>query len=140
MEGEAWLPQISPHLRAIHQTADDLFGHGQRQVTLVASASIVQNWLIPRLHKITPADRLSLSLSTMVVERDFAPDTPHIRYGTGPWPGQNAARLFEEALTPVTHPDLAAQHWHHLPRDHAFRPPPRLGRLGCPRPRAASAL
>lgn len=117
VEGEAWLPHISTHLRAIHQTADDLFGHGPRRVTIAASASVIQGWLVPRLDRITAADRLEFSFSTMVLEDDFDKGAGvHIRYGTGPWPGQRSARLFAETLAPVTHPDLATPDWHHLPR------------------------
>ena len=117
VEGEAWLPHITTHLRAIHQTADDLFGHGPRRVTIAASASVIQGWLVPRLNRITPKDRLEFSFSTMVLEEDFDKGASvHIRYGSDPWPNQRSAKLFDEALAPVAHPDLATEDWHHLPR------------------------
>ena len=110
VEGEAWLPHVSAHLRAIHQTADDLFGHGPRRLTIAASASVIQGWLVPRLNRLTPSDRLEFSFSTMVLEEDFDKGAGvHIRYGTGPWPGHRSAKLFNEDLAPVARPPPATQ-------------------------------
>ena len=116
VEGEAWLPSVSTHLRAIHQTADDLFGRGPRRVTISASASVIQAWLVPRLSQVRPEDRLGFSFSTMVLEKDFDKGGIQVRYGSGPWDGFRAARLFEEALAPVAHPDLAQGDWQAQPR------------------------
>jgi LysR family glycine cleavage system transcriptional activator len=117
VEGEAWLPHISTHLRAIHQTADDLFGHGPRRTTIAASASVIQTWLVPRLARVRAEDRLQFSFSTMVVEEDFDKGGGiHIRYGGGPWSGYRAAKLFDEELVPVAHPDLAQGDWREKPR------------------------
>ncbi len=119
VEGETWLPQLSPHLRALQQTADDLFGSGPRRITVSASASVIQHWLVPRLRHLRPSDRLNFSLSTVVLHGDFDTQSSmvEIRYGTGPWPGLRAAKLFDEALAPVASPDLAAQgNWQALPR------------------------
>lgn len=117
VEGEAWLPHISTHLRAIHQTADDLFGLGPRRVTIAASASVIQSWLVPRLVHVQAGDRMRFSFSTMVLEEDFDKGGGiHIRYGNGPWPGYRTARLFDEELAPVAHPDLAQGNWREKPR------------------------
>ena len=117
VEGEVWLPQITTHLRAIQQTADDLFGHGPRRITIAASASVIQAWLVPRLARVRAGDRMQFSFSTMVVEADFDKGgNIHIRYGSGPWPGYRAAKLFDEELTPVAHPDLAQGDWRDKPR------------------------
>lgn len=117
VEGEAWLPYISTHLRAIHQTADDLFGHGPRRLTISASASVIQTWLVPRLARIQASDRLSFSFSTMVLAEDFDKGGGiHIRYGSGPWSGYRSCRLFEEELAPVAHPDHAQGDWRAKPR------------------------
>jgi LysR family transcriptional regulator, glycine cleavage system transcriptional activator len=117
VEGEAWLPHVSTHLRAIQKTADELFGRGARQVTIAASASVIQAWLVPRLARVKAEDRLQFSFSTMVVEQDFGKGGGvHIRYGVGPWSGYRAAKLFDEALAPVAHPDLAEGDWRMKPR------------------------
>lgn len=117
VEGEAWLPQISTHLRAIQQTANDLFGHGPRRVTIAASASIIQAWLVPRLSRVQATDRLEFSFSTMVLEEDFDKGSGiHIRYGNGLWPGYRAIKLFEEELSPVAHRDHAQGDWRKKPR------------------------
>ena len=117
VEGEAWLPQISLHLRAIQQTADDLFGHGPRRITIAASASVIQAWMVPRLSRVLTRDRLEFSFSTMVLEEDFDKGSGiHIRYGSGTWPGYRCAKLFDEALSPIAHPDLAQGDWRKQPR------------------------
>lgn len=117
VEGETWLPQLSPHLQAIQQSAEDLFGQGARRITLAASASIIQCWLVPRLAHLRPTDRIDFSFSTMVLEDDIEKNGGiQIRYGTGPWPGFRAAKLFDEAITPVAHPDLVRDDWRSLPR------------------------
>ncbi|MGJ8569336.1 MAG: LysR family transcriptional regulator [Hoeflea sp.] len=117
VEGEAWLPHTTIHLRAIHQSADDLFGHGPRQVIIAASASVVQTWLVPRLTRVQTANRLEFAFSTMVLEEDYAKGSGiQIRYGSGPWPGYRAARLFDEELAPVAHPDHSHGDWRAKPR------------------------
>lgn len=117
VEGETWLPQLSPHLQAIQQSAEDLFGQGARRITLAASASVIQCWLIPRLARLQPADRINFAFSTIVLEEEIeSMGGIHIRYGSGPWPGFRAAKLFDEAITPVAHPDLAQSDWRRLPR------------------------
>lgn len=88
VEGEVWRPQVSTHLRAIHQTADDLFGHGPQRVTIAASASVIQGWLVPRLARIQADDRLRFSFSKVVLAEDFDKGGGvHVRYSSGPWPG-----------------------------------------------------
>lgn len=118
VEGEAWLPQLSPLLRSLQQTADDLFGNALRRITVSASASVIQLWLVPRLRDLRPEDRLQFSFSTIVLHEDFDSQgsAVQIRYGTGPWPNHRAAKLFEEVQSPVAHPDLAGKEWHDLPR------------------------
>ena len=117
VEGEAWLPYITTQLRAIHQTADDLFGHGPRQMTIAASASVIQAWLVPRLAHVQTADRLSFSFSTMVLAEDFDKGGGiQIRYGSGPLPGYRPAKLFNEELSRVAHPDQAQGDWRTPPR------------------------
>lgn len=118
VEGETWLPQLSPSLRAIQQTADDLFGSTARRITISASASVSQLWLVPRLRHLQPRDRLQFSFSTIVLQEDFDKQNSavEIRYGAGAWPGRRAARLFPEALSPLAHPDLAVEEWQNLPR------------------------
>lgn len=117
VEGETWLPQVSLHLRAIQQSAEDLFGHAPRRVTLSASASVIQGWLAPRLAQVRPQDRVSFSFSTMVLEEEFeAKSGIQIRYGTGAWPGYRAARLFDEVIAPVAHPDLIHSDRRTIPR------------------------
>lgn len=120
VEGEAWLPHVSHALTLLRQSSEDLFSTKRRKVTISASASVIQNWLVPRLTRLEPDDRLQISFSTMVIAADFdrQAGTVEIRHGNGLWPGRRAARLFAEELAPVASPALldAGAQWQDLPK------------------------
>jgi LysR family glycine cleavage system transcriptional activator len=71
--------------------------------------------MVPRLERVQAEDRLGFSFSTMVLEEDFEKGV-RVRYGSGPWHGYRAARLFDEELAPVAHPDLVKGDWRAKPR------------------------
>ncbi|MBI6629439.1 LysR family transcriptional regulator [Pontibaca salina] len=120
VEGEAWLPHVSHALTLLQQSSEDLFSTRRRKITISASASVIQNWLVPRLTRLEPDDRMQISFSTMVVAADFdrQADTVEIRHGNGLWPGRRTARLFAEELAPVASPHLlnAGERWQDLPK------------------------
>ncbi len=128
VEGEAWLPHVSAALRSLHRSADELFGKPLQKLVLSASASVIQLWIVPRLAKLDPGRHLQLSLTTMTVEPDFARSNAdiEIRYGSGPWSGLIAARLYPEVLTPMATPALLAEArpWQELPRIAVVGPRP----------------
>jgi LysR family glycine cleavage system transcriptional activator len=130
VHGEAWLPYVTNGLGTIGQSSAQLFGLRRTQLTIAASASVIQHWLIPRLAlnlkpSITPQlgcadDTLEFTFSTMVVEADYKQQTAdvEIRYGNGQWPNRTSAPLFIEQLTPLVCPALLAtvKDWRQLPK------------------------
>ncbi|MBT3436848.1 MAG: LysR family transcriptional regulator [Oceanospirillaceae bacterium] len=118
VHGEAWLPYVSSGLNSIGQSSAQLFGLRRTQLTIAASASVIQHWLMPRLA--STSKPLHLTFSTMVVEADFKQQTAdvEVRYGTGQWPNRTCTPLFTEQLTPLASPALLAsvQHWQQLPK------------------------
>jgi LysR family glycine cleavage system transcriptional activator len=118
VDGEAWLPYVSSGLNTIGQSSAQLFGLRRTQLTIAASASVIQQWLMPRL--VTHNKPLQLTFSTMVVEADFKQQTAdvEVRYGTGQWANRTCTPLFAEQLTPLVSPALLAtvKHWQQLPK------------------------
>ncbi|MCU9846686.1 LysR family transcriptional regulator [Defluviimonas sp. WL0024] len=117
VEGEAWLPYVTNALTMLRQSSDDLFGVRHRKIVILASASVIQLWLAPRLAALDPGARLDISFSTMILQSDFDEQdaTVEIRYGDGNWPDRYRVRLFAESLSPVAAPAIAAGgSWHDL--------------------------
>ena len=118
VHGEAWLPYVTSGLGTIGQSSAELFGLRRTQLTIAASATIIQHWLTPRLNYTD--DELQLTFSTMVVEADYKQQTAdlEVRYGKGQWPNRTCAPLFAEQLTPLASPSLLAtvKDWRQLPK------------------------
>jgi len=116
--GEAWLPYVTSGLGTIGQSSADLFGLRRAQITIAASASVIQHWLAPRLSN--NDDQLQLIFTTMVVEADYSQQLAdvEIRYGQGQWPDRTCVRLYEEQLSPLVSPQLLASQkdWRLLPK------------------------
>ncbi|MDF1609444.1 LysR family transcriptional regulator [Hoeflea sp. YIM 152468] len=120
VDGEAWLPYVTQALLALNRSADELFGKAPDRITLSASASVAQMWIIPRLAALENRPRFQISLTTMTIEPDFAKAnaTLEIRYIRHPRPEGLATRLYREALVPLAAPALleAGTPWWKLPR------------------------
>ena len=130
----------------VHSTAN-LFESPRRKITIVATASVIELWLVPRLSQITGGlPHLQVSFETIAL----LPDRPRteadfeILFGEGGWPGHEARRLFIEELSPVAAPGLVKESpsdWHNLP--HIATVGPRIGwrdwsiATGAPPPPAA---
>ncbi|HET7411457.1 MAG TPA: LysR substrate-binding domain-containing protein [Pararhizobium sp.] len=119
-QGEAWLPHVQVALSQLTQSTADLFEAPRRKITIAASASVIELWIVPRLAEIARRlPHLQLAFETIQrlpdysrYEADF-----EIRFGDGHWPGREARRLFAEELTPMAAPALAAAGGlHSLPR------------------------
>jgi LysR family glycine cleavage system transcriptional activator len=128
VEGEAWLPYVAAALGDIAQSAEEMFGAPNRKITILASASVTQLWLAPRLGARGPGLRGDISFATMVVHADYERRDANVdvRYGLGKWEGRLAKRLFAECLSPVCAPQLLGgsketakrftRDWRDLPR------------------------
>ncbi|WP_411034522.1 LysR family transcriptional regulator [Shinella sp. BYT-45] len=121
-QGEAWLPHVQAALTQLLHSAANLFEQPRRKITIAASGSVIELWIVPRLGEIARRlPHVQLSLETIQhlpdyerLEADF-----EIRFGTGNWPGREAKQLFVEELTPLASPILLrdpSRSWHDQPR------------------------
>ena len=120
VDGEAWLPHVRLALGGLRDSAEAIFGTGHRRLTLSASQTIIDLWLLPRLGHLQALTKAEVSIQSMVVGAHDAPqdDVIRVRYGTGDWPHPYRARLYPEEIGPVAAPSLAArpEHWTEWPR------------------------
>ncbi|WP_299351686.1 LysR family transcriptional regulator [uncultured Shimia sp.] len=126
-EGEAWLPHVQLALEGLRDSTEALFGVARNRLTISASSSITELWLVPRLARLATETGAEIRLRTMVVTTGEAreDDAIRIRYGAGDWPVAYRAPLYEERLTPVATPALLEQgHWSDLPRISVSGPRP----------------
>ena len=121
-QGESWLPHVQEALARLLHSASNLFEQPRKKITVAASNSVIELWIVPRLHEISlRLPHVQFSLQTIQhlpdyerVEADF-----EIRFGTGNWPGYEARQLFSEVLAPLGSPDLlgdADGDWRDKPR------------------------
>lgn len=120
VEGEAWLPHVRLALEGLRDSTEAVFGTGHRRLTLSASQTIIDLWLLPRLGRLQTLTKAEISIQSMVIGTHDAPqdDVIRIRYGTGDWPHTYRARLYAEEISPVAAPSLMAStgHWTTWPR------------------------
>ncbi len=120
VDGEAWLPYVTQALRTLNQSAEELFGKAPDRIVISASASVSQMWIVPRLGALNIRPKYQISMTTMTIEPDFAKAnaTLEIRYIRDALPQRRAARLYQEALSPLVAPALllSGNSWENLPR------------------------
>ncbi|MBR2689799.1 MAG: LysR family transcriptional regulator [Aquamicrobium sp.] len=120
-QGEAWLPHVQAALAELLHSAANLFEQPRRKISIAASSSVIELWIVPRLGSITRRlPHVQLSFETIQnlpdyerLEVDF-----EIRFGTGNWAGREALQLFAEELTPLASPSLLGgdPNWQDRPR------------------------
>ena len=120
IEGEAWLPHVRLALNTLKDSSEALFGSGRRRLTISASQSIIDLWLLPRLIRLQAVSGGQLTIQTMVLGAHDAAldDVVRIRYGTGNWPHDHKLQLFDERIAPLASPELTKNsgHWTEWPR------------------------
>ncbi|MDR5901125.1 LysR family transcriptional regulator [Halomonas icarae] len=121
LQGEAWLPHVQQALERLTHSADSLFAAPRTRLSLMASASLIELWIVPRLAALqAELPRRQLVLATMHRWPDYAQAEADldIRFGEGDWPERVGHRLFGEVLTPMATPALLAgvDDWRRLPR------------------------
>jgi LysR family glycine cleavage system transcriptional activator len=130
-QGEAWLPHVQAALAQLLHSAANLFESPRRKITIAASSSIIELWIVPRLGEITrrlPHVQLSFETIQNLPDYERSDADFEIRFGEGAWLGRDARRLFQEELAPVVSPALVknkAADWRALP--HVATSGPRLG-------------
>lgn len=118
-EGEAWLPHVQLALEGLRDSTEALFGVTRNRLTISASSSITELWLVPRLGRLTQQTGAEIRLRTMVVASSDPreDDAIRIRYGAGDWRTSYKMPLYDERLSPIAAPSLLDQGgWQDLPR------------------------
>lgn len=120
VEGEAWLPHVQTAFESLRQSSEGLFGIARSRLTISASTSIIDLWILPRLARLTDSLDAQLSFRTMVLASDTGLDDDiiRIRYGAGEWPVAFKTPLYNEEIAPVAAPGLlkSGAVWTELPR------------------------
>jgi len=120
VEGEAWLPHVCHALNGLRDSTDAVFGSRHKRLTISASQSVIELWLMPRLGRLQSLTGAEIAVRTLVLGAHDAPldDVIRIRYGAGDWPHPYRMRLYAEELAPVAAPSLIqrAAPWTSLPR------------------------
>ncbi len=122
-EGDAYLPIVASALSELRRGTVDLFAHHRQHIRLVATASVANLWIVPRLANIS-RKHPNLDISIASIHRDVDYDSAkydwQFRLGDGNWPGQTATRIYRETLAPVCTQMLletaADGDWRKLPR------------------------
>jgi LysR family glycine cleavage system transcriptional activator len=120
--GEAWLPHVQEALMQLLHSAANLFEQPRRKITIAASNSVIELWIVPRLGEIArrlPHVQFSFETIQNLPDYERAEADFEIRFGKGDWPGREARQLFIEELAPVAAPELPGRepkHWHDRPR------------------------
>lgn len=120
-QGEAWLPHVQGALSLLVHSAANLFEAPRRKITVAASASVIELWIVPRLAAIAgrlPHVQLVFETIQILPDYDRLEADFEIRFGEGNWAGRDARRLFPEELTPVATPRILTEEadWQDLPR------------------------
>lgn len=121
-QGESWLPHVQTALAQLLHSAANLFEQPRRKITIAASSSVIELWIVPRLGDIVRRlPHVQLSFATIQQQPDYERSEAdfEIRFGSGNWPGRDARQLFVEELSPVAASALlgdAPDHWHERPR------------------------
>jgi LysR family glycine cleavage system transcriptional activator len=112
-------PQGAAYLATVRQ-AFDLLASGSRQVRasraqirlkVALTASFAANWLLPRLARFTaahPEIGIDFEPGVQLIDLSAEGIDAAIRYGSGTWPGLDAAALMPEEVFPVCSPALLA--------------------------------
>ncbi len=109
VEGEAWLPHVRQALDGLRDSAEELFGTDRGRLTISASQSIIELWLLPRLRRIQALTDAQIAIQTLVVGTHDTPqdESIRIRYGAGDWQYSYRAPLYDEEIVPLAAPVLA---------------------------------
>lgn len=114
-DGAALLSQVRQGLSLLEQAFETPRQAGAKiaqQVVVTTVPSLAGTWLVARLARFRAAHPdVEVTLRVSEALADFKRDgiDVGIRLGMGGWPGLNATKLFDEALSPICTPDYLAR-------------------------------
>jgi LysR family transcriptional regulator, glycine cleavage system transcriptional activator len=113
-DGRQLFERIAPPFQAIELALRPYCPRRDDVLTLSLTPSMASAWLVPRLSGFLAAHpQIEISLQSSATLVDFQRDTnidAALRIGQGQWPGVTSEHLFDEWVTPVASPELAARH------------------------------
>jgi LysR family glycine cleavage system transcriptional activator len=131
-EGRAMQEVLSDAFDAIGGVVAQLRAQPQRQViTLSTTPAIAARWLLPWvcvLRDAHPDLDLRIHATHDAVALDGISADLAVRYGSGPWPGMVAEKLFDTFFIPACSPSLKLTDPAELPRHPLIHFEPQLGR------------
>ncbi len=118
--GAALAAQVGEAITALRQGVDTARRAASGPVVISTGAAFASSWLSHRLARLAAdADEPDLMLRVEDRIANLSTDGVDIalRYGTGPWPGLESARLIDDRMFPVCSPQLLARHPVQTPED-----------------------
>ena len=111
--GRRYLPSVENAFTVLAAGTGEFLAPKQgSQLDIKANFAFSLFWLTPRLDGfLSRHPEVKVNLATALWPSDFtgAPSSVEIRYGRGRWQGVQSEQLFEDRLTPVCAPALAAR-------------------------------
>ena len=95
-------------------------GTGAPTVTIGSSTAVASLWLMPRIGRLwqsRPELRINHRVADRLRDLDRSGIDLVVRYGSGHWEGETAAKLFADTIGPVCSPQFAAAHSVREPAD-----------------------
>ncbi|HSE78442.1 MAG TPA: transcriptional regulator GcvA [Alphaproteobacteria bacterium] len=112
-EGKALLPDLRAAFDQMTQAVQRVrVRGGQRTLNISTMTTFAMSWLVPRLPNFQAAHPdIEVRISTTQRLVDFAREDVDLatRYGFGSWPGLASHKLFDDVLTPLCSPAIAAK-------------------------------
>ena len=123
--GELLRGVLSDAFGRIGETVGQIRLGQQPQVTVASTHGFAKHWLMPRMIGFWQSHP-DVCVNHLISDdgRDYrrAEVDLRIRYGFGSWPGETAAKLFDDLLYPVAAPSFAERHRAAAPSDLASLP------------------
>lgn len=112
-EGMMLYDTISYNFDQIRSITRRLRHQQMHTLTVASTTAFASQWLMPKLGDFWqqyPDITLNHSLANNLGSLNRHQANLYFRYGNGKWPGQVAAKLYEDTLYPVCSPDYYAEH------------------------------
>ncbi|PIC01432.1 transcriptional regulator GcvA [Caulobacter sp. X] len=118
--GAALAEQVRQAINTLRHGVEDARRAGSGPIVISTGGAFAASWLTPRLARLA-AETGELDLTIRVEDRvaNLSTDGVDIalRYGVGPWPGVESARLIDERTFPVCSPETLARYPIEKPED-----------------------
>lgn len=112
-EGETMALALREGFDRIAATFKQVRMGGVLNVTIGSTMALAQLWLMPRLGTFWN-NHQDIVIDHLISDNPHGIDRPdvdlRIRYGDGEWPGEIAAKMYDDRILPVASPDFVREH------------------------------